>query len=72
MIKTLIAIVTYRKLDVGIQNIHCSEYPSWYLVRPGSIFTPCACVRVCTPPSAHAVFKFANITAVAVWLVNEA
>ena len=47
-INMLMVFVSYHKIDVGIQNICCSEFPSWHLVRPGRILTPCACVRVCT------------------------
>ena len=64
-------IVRYSKLYVEMQNIYCSELPSWHLVRPGSILTPCACVHLCAPLSTHDDFKCANITAVAVWLVKD-
>ena len=31
-INMLMEFVSYRKIDVGIQNICCSEFPSWHLV----------------------------------------
>ena len=55
----LMEFVSYRKIDVGIQNICCSEFPSWHLVNPGSILTPCACVRVgaCVRVRVHTIIS---------------